>query len=143
MNSDRILVPFEPWHLERLNMKKGSWESTIGMIGVYGPAYTGFKGYEAIAIGGVSILWPGVGEAFIFASELIKKNQCWFHKKIVRQIIAIEEEHGLHRIQASVRVGNLQAQKWIERLGFKSEGEMKKFGPDKTDCIRYARVSND
>jgi RimJ/RimL family protein N-acetyltransferase len=52
----------------------------------------------------------------------------------------IQEEHKLYRIQASVSVLDLTANRYAQWLGFQKEGIMKKYGPDGTDYVRYARL---
>jgi len=52
----------------------------------------------------------------------------------------IQETHELSRIQASVCASDVRANRYAQWLGFEKEGIMRKYGPDGTDYIRYARV---
>ena len=52
----------------------------------------------------------------------------------------IQEDFHLHRLQASVRGQDKIANRFVKWLGFKEEGIMERYGPNKADYIRYARL---
>ena len=74
------------------------------------------------------------------ASERVHENPFRFAKTVKSIFNELVIEHGLHRIQAAVRADWPEAQRFAEFMGFENEGLMRKFGQDKTDYIRYARV---
>ena len=131
---------YEPWHMERLVGGNGSVRANLAQIGANGPAYTGFLGHDIVFIAGISMLWEGVADAFIFTTQITKRNGIWFSKQCRIKMEQLEHEHELHRIQAAVDAENKTSQRWAEWMGFKSEGLMKRYGPDKKDYYRYARL---
>ena len=87
-------------------------------------------------------MWPGVGEAYVLPSSMVKDHKIWFTKQIFKKLVFVQERAGLHRVQCSVDATDQAAMDWIEqkRFGFKCEGRMKKYGADGHDHYRYARV---
>jgi hypothetical protein len=86
-------------------------------------------------------MWPGVCEAWLHAKEY--KH---FHSNMfmiiwyIRGAIKVLHVSGFYRIQAAIKADELKSRKLVEVLGFKYEGLMKKYGPDKSDFIMYAKV---
>lgn len=136
--NDRTITPFRPFHLGYL----GEVGETAKWIGATGPAWTGFAGYELVAIGGISILWQGVGEAYIFGTDRKREHRLWFTKQVIQKLNLVVAEMKLHRVQAAVHADDKVALDWIlqKRLGFEVEGVMMKYGPDGADYIRVAKV---
>lgn len=93
-----------------------------------------------VGIFGLKKMWPGVGELWSVTSNLASKKPIAFHKACIELLNAHIDVLKLHRIQCSVRSDYLPGIKWIESLGFKEEGYMHKYGSNKLDYIRYARV---
>jgi len=95
---------------------------------------------EVISILGGSIVWPGVMYAWALISEDVKKVPLSFHKavKSVIEVYAGKEE--LYRMQLDVKSDYSSGCKWVESLGFKKEGLMRKYGPDGSDYNLYARI---
>lgn len=105
------------------------------------PAYTGIYDGEIMAVGGASIMWNGVGEAwYVVGSEGLKKPFI-IAKYAGYMLDFLQEENNLHRLQASVAQTDLVANKFANWLGFTVEGVMRSYGPDKTDYVRYARLA--
>lgn len=104
-----------------------------------GPAYTLFKDGEIVAVGGVTRLWKGVGEAWAIPANGMK-YPLLFHKTIKKMLDKIQGDEGLHRIQAIVFENHPKGHRWVEALGFEGEGFFKSYGPNKENAVRYARV---
>jgi len=68
----------------------------------------------------------------------VDKYKKTFYKDTREQLYKEVEDHNLHRIQCAIRVDNLTSIKWVMKLGFQCEGRMFKYGPDKTDYMRFA-----
>lgn len=152
------MVKFKPWHLFEI-VKDSVEESGFSPDWAYGvakfPSWTGMCEGRPIGCGGVIILWPGVAEAWsCFPKSRQKHKRDWFvyTKRFLDKAI---DEHDLFRVQAHYRMDmagakealeNFQSGKkakpcnWMEHLGFKCEGLMRKFESDGTDALLYARV---
>jgi hypothetical protein len=128
-------IGFQEDHLVSLGLT--NIEAVRPVIGPY--AYTGVCEGEVVCCAGVTLLWQGVGEAWLFVSEGARAYIGL--PGAVRELLdTVRRNLQLHRIQATVRVDNPRAHRMDTWLGFKEEGIMRKYTPDKTDCYRMARV---
>jgi hypothetical protein len=101
-----------------------------------GPAFTLFHGEEIVASGGFYVLWPGVCEAWLKVTPLVYKYPLSFCKEVKK----VFDKMKMVRIQASVKVSDKRAVKFLKHLGFKIEGFMEKYGPDGSDHYMMGRV---
>ncbi|QDP62514.1 MAG: hypothetical protein Unbinned5079contig1000_41 [Prokaryotic dsDNA virus sp.] len=136
------IIKFEKEHLSKINLAfeltqsgKDSLSSYDDVIG-----YTGMDKDVILAIGGVHQMWNGVGEAWILVAKEGYKIPKTIAKYTDYLFQHIQETHELSRIQASVCASDVRANRYAQWLGFEKEGIMRKYGPDGTDYIRYARV---
>lgn len=98
---------------------------------------------KIIACAGVRIIWPGCGEAWaLFCDEIVsyKKDSLVITRKYLWRII---EDFKLRRVQAYIRADNPAAINYVEHLGFKREGLLRKFGMEGEDQYIYAIVLED
>jgi len=104
-----------------------------------GPAYTAVDPEgKIVACWGVHTMWDGVGEMWAVFSPLAKKYaHTWvIAKAMMRGLMQI-----YHRLQAPLDpVACPEAIRFDERLGFKPEGLMRRFGPHGEDMVMYALV---
>lgn len=107
-----------------------------------GPAYTGIVDGEILACGGIMPFWKGVGEAWVISSEIVCKHPLFFAKTIWRKLNILIKEMELERIQTIVDAENKISMNWVERMGFKNEGLMRKYINGK-DYYRYALIRED
>jgi RimJ/RimL family protein N-acetyltransferase len=104
-----------------------------------GPAFTGRIDGRIIGCGGLVLFaWPGVAEAWVMASEHAPEYALSWHKTFQFLLQRMIGEYGLYRIQAEVQADFTRGRRWIEALGFQSEGEMPRFGPNRETFVRYA-----
>jgi len=99
------------------------------------------KGDTVVAVGGVHIMWDGVGEAWTLVSPDIERNGVVFARYAKKMFDAIIKENNLTRVQATIHVNDITAAQFASWLGFESEGVMRKYGINGEDYIRVARVS--
>lgn len=104
-------------------------------------AYTLEHNGEIIGSSGFISPWPGVAEGWGFFSSLIYKYPLAFHKTVKVMIPAVEEKHGLKRVSVLCMKNFPKAVKWLERLGFEYEGEMRNAGPGGETMLRFARIN--
>lgn len=96
---------------------------------------------DVVAVGGIHEMWPGVGEGWVILSRHAPKwklSLARYAKTLFSSILATT---GLHRVQASIHMGDPEAIRFATWMGFENEGIMYKFGPDGSDYYRMARVS--
>jgi hypothetical protein len=106
-----------------------------------GLAYTGIDDEgNIIAIGGVSLLWQGVGSGWVLTSSLITKYKIWTHR-IIRDILnSAVKEYDLHRVESIILKNHNVSCKWAERLGFHKEALLEKYDSQKNDYWLFART---
>ena len=143
------MVDYKPEHIESIldgDMSKMARKS-FGMAediahGLVAPglAFTGLIDGYVIASAGIKPLWPGVGEAWIVASDNMPKKKLSVIKLIRENFDRMIQDNNFVRVQAGVRYDWPEAKRFAEFLGFEHEGIMKKYGPDGQDYYRMARV---
>jgi RimJ/RimL family protein N-acetyltransferase len=94
-----------------------------------------------IGCGGFSLLWPGVADGWVIFRKIMEKEYRRDAYSVILGMLAAEiKEHGIWRIQATVRTDFPAGIKYAEGLGFVREGLMRKYGPDGSDRYLYALV---
>jgi hypothetical protein len=95
---------------------------------------------KVVGVGGVIPMWDGVGEGwFILTKDVLncKVEIILVIHKIMKRMF---EDLKLWRLQAHTRVDFPKAIELLEHLGFKREGRMSMYLPDKSDAYLYSRV---
>lgn len=95
---------------------------------------------EVVGIGGVVLLWEGMGEGWIILSRKVLDFRIETLKCIKKMAEQVISELKLRRLQVTIRADFPQAFKMVEAMGFIREGIMEKYLPDGTDALLYARV---
>jgi len=104
-----------------------------------GPAFTGRIAGRIIGCGGLVLFaWPGVAEAWVMASSFASEHALSWHKTFQFMLTRMIADYDLYRVQAEVQADFTRGRRWIESLGFQSEGEMPRFGPNRETFVRYA-----
>jgi RimJ/RimL family protein N-acetyltransferase len=101
---------------------------------------TAFVDGEPIAIGGLVIYWPGVGESWLILSKKANDHKTEITRCIRRIVKQFVTENKLHRLQVNVRTDFPQARKLVEHLGFVYEGTLKRYTPNGVDCWMFAKT---
>lgn len=141
---DKKIVPFKAEHLQHLNGSVLGLMATWGITELValeqsGPAYTAMIDGDVVGCAGVILSWRGCGEVWSVLADEAKLYPLFLHRSVKRMLNMIIEEHELHRVQGIVINGVEKGHAWMRRLGFKSEGLMKNYTPDKDSAWRYAR----
>ena len=145
------LIPFKKEHLHEIDLRPFDEQVVMGVPKAFdlialqaqkGIAYTGVNDEgKIIAVGGVVILWEGVGSGWVLTSDLLLKYKTWTHRNI-KQILDITiDTQKLHRIESIILKDHCVSQKWAERLGFESEGLLRKYDSNKSDYYLYSRIA--
>lgn len=90
-----------------------------------------------IACGGVILLWPGLGEGWMYLGSDIREHAFAFHRGTVRMIRRLSEELHLRRLQVTAPLWHTETHGWLERLGFREESRMPHYGPEGETYIRF------
>lgn len=99
---------------------------------------------NVLAIGGVTLLWPGRAQAWALLSNRVDaRNMAAVHCAARRRLAELQADLRYYRIEATVRAGFSAGRRWLESLGFKFEGWMRHYDPmDGADHALYARVAH-
>jgi|TARA_R100001530_G_scaffold68371_1_gene48632 RimJ/RimL family protein N-acetyltransferase len=118
-----------------------NWRDVIRKQTENGSSATGIDDNGMVGvIGGVCVVRDGVGVAWAITSDLIVKYKIYAHR-VIRDVVNDSfERFNLHRVEASIIVDHTVSHRWVERLGFKKEGLMRKFDHKQRDYYLYARV---
>lgn len=105
--------------------------------------WTGIFENEIVGVGGCQVKWEGVGLLWLMLTDDCKKNGVFgliaLHaiRDKMDELIA---KNGFWRAEATIRTDFPQAIKMIQFFGFKREGLMRKYCPDKGDAYLYSRI---
>jgi hypothetical protein len=80
----------------------------------------------------------GVATISLVASEEADKHPIPFARASKIELEAIAKKY--RRVQATVHVDYIKSIKWLQRLDFKLEGILNKYGPDGADYYMMART---
>lgn len=102
-----------------------------------GCAFSAVARDQVIGCAGIIPLWNGVGEAWSFLSEEVKRP-FFLHRAVKQHLGQIIQEKKLHRVQMNVLCSFEKGFRWAEALGFRSEGILHDYTTDKQNYRRYA-----
>lgn len=140
-NKDLDEVELRPFDSEWIEKLGAQGVNDYSLLGDMGPAYTGrFEG-KVIFCAGIRLMWKGVGEVWSLGDRYLAKKFAiemfeWQSELIKAEI---DLKH-FHRLQAHVLKKWKGACKYMERLNFEPEALLRKYGPDGSDYILYARI---
>jgi hypothetical protein len=140
------LIPFEPVHMlwvkdiheNVIDEQRGMDLVKLGeRCKAKGPCATLIDA-EAIACGGIAFIFKETGEIWLRLS--LKGRGPNAVREIKVQMFRWIEEYHLDRLQATAQARWQEDCDFLEWLGMKPEGLMRKFGPHGLDQYRYAWV---
>lgn len=144
------VVSFEGWHLEWIDFNSDAFQFTMQLpmalidhgkvLASVGTSYSGLRGGKIVACAGVIPLWNGVADLWMYLGKDTfrkKKQACEIIGYFMEKCI---EEYDLHRLQATVKSDYREGRRFAKFFGFKEEGEMIGYGPDKQNFIRVAKI---
>lgn len=144
------IVPFAPGHLRRLAPQPAQAQvalyrdwlaDNIDSYAMRRAAFSGVIDGRIVGCAGVRPMWPGVGEAWaVFSGEALIRPFALF-RAATRGLAAIEAAQGLRRVQATAHDGHAAAARFLEALGFRREGLLRRYGLwGEGNYYLYARV---
>lgn len=141
------IEPFKKEHLAQMEVGPDT-KRMIEFIGgdvfssnlqTNGPAYSGFADEDIVVIGGVNILWRGVGEAWAMLGTGYQRHGLFIHRRTGEYLKHIIKTFNLQRVQAVVMKNHWAGMEWMNRLGFELEGDLRCYFNGK-DYLRYAKI---
>ena len=106
-------------------------------------SWTGLFENQIVGVGGLCVRWEGVGLLWLMLTDDCCKKGLYgiiALTAIQKKMEELIEVNNLHRTEAAIRTDFPQAIEMIEAFGFKREGTMIQYCPDKSDAHLYARI---
>ena len=108
--------------------------------GIPGLSFTLLADDNIVLCGGITPLWDGVAEGWVIASKRIYDHKIKSVSSIKRRLDLLCTNNNIWRVQTSVKEDFKVGVRFAEWLGLKKEGLMLKYGPDKTNYYRMAKI---
>jgi len=105
-----------------------------------GNAYTMFMNDKPIFAIGIVILWDGVAEGWVIASQNIFEMKFLSAKTMKELTDDMCKKNKIKRLQTSVKADFKLGIRFATWLGFKIEGLKKKYGPDGSDYYQLGKI---
>tara|TARA_R100000995_G_scaffold84740_1_gene64567 strand:- start:3012 stop:3458 length:447 start_codon:yes stop_codon:yes gene_type:complete len=143
-----ILAPFEFEHAEALladdvNDDRNRPSFGTEMLEHFAQpdmAFTFINHGHLIAISGIQPLWPGVGEAWLLASDKLDAHKISVSRICKRWMRKIADEQELHRVQAHMQTDWPELSRWARFLGMEYEGTIRQMTPNREDYDMFSWV---
>ena len=137
------IVPFKPRHLWDIRLQPAQVNEISYVSDAYalalaesGPCISAVHNGQIIASCGVARGLMNGGVLWGFVSADAGQHMLRLDRYLRRFLGVVT----LPRIEATVASGFTPGCRWLEMLDFQFEGVMRKYGPDGSDHMRYARV---
>ncbi len=149
MTDNFEIVPYQVQHGDDmiefgLNDKLMDWDANFTEnridFALAGLSFTLLHNNFPVCSGGIVPLWTGVAEGWVISSKRIFKTRIKASRLIKKRTDLLCAANKIWRLQTAVKSNFKTGLRFAEFLGFKNEGLMKAYGPDKTDYYRMARI---
>ena len=149
MTDNFEIVPYQVQHGDDmiefgLNDKLMDWDAQFTEnridFALAGLSFTLLHNNFPVCSGGIVPLWTGVAEGWVISSKRIFKTRIKSSRLIKKRTDLLCAANKIWRLQTAVKSNFKTGLRFAEFLGFKNEGLMKAYGPDKTDYYRMARI---
>lgn len=137
---DLEVTEYRPGDLSLMNVRAHDLMVSDPEDYIYGMALVLWDGVTPVAVGGIAIVSPGVGNGWSYISDDARPfalQVVRFAKETMREVMT---NLGLHRVHVTVKDGLEQYSRFAEILGFRSEGVLRAAAPDRSDLRMMAIV---
>ena len=108
-----------------------------------GPAYSGVEEGHPYVCAGILESWHGRWLAWAAISHHAgPREMLWIHRQTRKFLVDLQalDSQRYRRIEATARVDEPEAQRWLEMLGFVKEGRLRCYDASGLDHFQYARI---
>lgn len=148
--SDIIIVPFDPHHIQVMDIRDIEKETTFSLPDAYerildstqnvkGEAGTFLYEGRILCCAGFRIIWPGVIEGWIIPSIWVKTAPISFAKYMRRYVESIAKSFRCHRFQTASPDDPFH-ERWMNWMKFQKEGTMRNYTHNKKTYCLYSRL---
>ena len=103
-------------------------------------SFTGIIGKKPIFAAGMKMLWQGVAEGWVIATQDVWNHPLSVARAIKKDFAKVAKKYNIKRVQTAVRSDFDKGIRFAEWLGLENEGLMKHYGFDGSHQYRYARI---
>ena len=107
---------------------------------IIGLSYTLLFNNNPVIAGGIIPIWDGVAEGWVMSSKRVFDHKIKSAASVKRRLDLLCTNNKIWRLQTSVKEDFKTGVRFAEWLGLKKEGLMEKYGPDKTNYYRMAKI---
>ena len=105
-----------------------------------GDAYTMFINGKPVFACGIVVLWDGVAECWVMASQNIYEMKFLAARTILELQDKLCKQNKIRRLQTSVKADFKLGLRLAEWCGLEVEGLKKKYGPDGSDYYQLGKI---
>tara|TARA_R110002051_G_C8374200_1_gene444050 strand:- start:35 stop:496 length:462 start_codon:yes stop_codon:yes gene_type:complete len=109
-------------------------------IAIPGLSFSLLVNNTPILCGGICPLWNGVAEGWVMASKKSHDYKIKSAVAVKKRLDLLCTNNKIWRLQTAVKEEFKTGVRFAEWLGLKNEGLMEKYGPDKTNYYRMAKI---
>lgn len=93
---------------------------------------------EPVALVGVWLAAPGVGQALMIATDQWPAIAAAAHRHVARRFLPLVCAPNLRRLECRAWAGHALSRAWLARLGFVEEGFCRRLGKGGEDFVQFA-----
>jgi hypothetical protein len=143
------IEPFDMAHINLMELKQEYVDEVFrtedGLLQLEyaaerGDAFTLMHEGRILCVGGVSMVWPGVGQMWLIPSQYVNDYSLVFVRTVRNFLESMMKSHELHRMQAVISSELPNGEKWIRGLGFQKEGKMQQYSASGVDYYLYGKL---
>ena len=123
-----------------MEIDAGYEDNHIYNYSVKGNAYTMFMNDKPIFAIGIVILWDGVAEGWVMASQNIFEMKFLAARTILDLQDKLCKQNKIRRLQTSVKADFKLGVRFATWLGLEIEGLKKQYGPDGSDYYQLGKI---
>jgi len=109
-------------------------------IAIPGLSYSLLVNNNPVLCGGIYPLWNGVAEGWVMSSKKVHDYKIKSAAAVKKRLDLLCTNNKIWRLQTAVKEEFKTGVRFAEWLGLKNEGLMEKYGPDKTNYYRMAKI---
>ena len=146
--NDVKVIPFDVEHIKLMDIREHelfgilSLDSMVSRLkALQSLGEGGTLIYQGVILGALGFyeMWPGVCEVWVIPSIHIPKYSKIFAKKVKTYLQMLQKVKQFHRIQV-IALDNNQHERWLQWLGFESEGVLLKYSMKKQNYKIWSKV---
>jgi hypothetical protein len=101
------------------------------------------KDADYLAWGGITVLWSGVGNAWLHTTPLAYTYRLSLYREMIWQFHRMATELNLHRVEADIVAYAPKSLRLARHLPLVCEGLMRQYGSDRSDYYKYRWLRTD